>query len=344
MDKRILVVGLGNSAADVTVELSQRVFRNQVTLSTRSSAWIVPEADVRQGRGHELPDQPAHPDVLAAQGRAVGPEAHGVRPDALRPAGAQPQVLRGAPDPVRRAAAAAQVRRRHREGQRRAARRRDRALRGRHLRRLRRDHLRDRLQPDVPVLRPRVPRRAGQPDRPLPADHQARRRRPAVRRLRAVDPDALPVRGVPGPAHRGVRDRRVRPALRGRDARGDPQGRREVHGPHARPAPAHPPARLLRLRAPDADQGAAAGAGPGAGAGQQRRRSAHDRRTGRPGRARRPAPYGAPRGARPPPAPGRPGPAQPRLDQHRRHLAAAPASRARRSTSTSTTRPPPSPP
>ncbi|MCR6033174.1 SidA/IucD/PvdA family monooxygenase [Nocardioides sp. zg-579] len=43
MDKRILVVGLGNSAADITVELSQRVLRNQVTLSTRSSAWIVPK-------------------------------------------------------------------------------------------------------------------------------------------------------------------------------------------------------------------------------------------------------------------------------------------------------------
>lgn len=43
MDKRILVVGLGNSAADITVELSQRVMRNKVTLSTRSSAWIVPK-------------------------------------------------------------------------------------------------------------------------------------------------------------------------------------------------------------------------------------------------------------------------------------------------------------
>lgn len=43
MDKRILVVGLGNSAADITVELSQRVMRNEVTLSTRSSAWIVPK-------------------------------------------------------------------------------------------------------------------------------------------------------------------------------------------------------------------------------------------------------------------------------------------------------------
>jgi thioredoxin reductase len=43
MDKRILVVGLGNSAADITVELSQRAMRNDVTLSTRSSAWIVPK-------------------------------------------------------------------------------------------------------------------------------------------------------------------------------------------------------------------------------------------------------------------------------------------------------------
>jgi cation diffusion facilitator CzcD-associated flavoprotein CzcO len=41
--KRILVVGLGNSAADITVELSSRALQNRVTLSTRSSAWIVPK-------------------------------------------------------------------------------------------------------------------------------------------------------------------------------------------------------------------------------------------------------------------------------------------------------------
>ncbi|MDG4667913.1 NAD(P)-binding domain-containing protein [Mycobacterium sp. 236(2023)] len=41
--KRILVVGLGNSAADITVELSSRTLENAVTLSTRSSAWIVPK-------------------------------------------------------------------------------------------------------------------------------------------------------------------------------------------------------------------------------------------------------------------------------------------------------------
>lgn len=41
--RRILVVGIGNSAADITVELSSKALRNDVTLSTRSSAWIVPK-------------------------------------------------------------------------------------------------------------------------------------------------------------------------------------------------------------------------------------------------------------------------------------------------------------
>ena len=42
-DLRILVVGLGNSAADIAVELSSRALGNRVTLSTRSGAWIVPK-------------------------------------------------------------------------------------------------------------------------------------------------------------------------------------------------------------------------------------------------------------------------------------------------------------
>jgi cation diffusion facilitator CzcD-associated flavoprotein CzcO len=41
--KRILVVGLGNSAADITVELSSKALEHEVTLSTRSGAWIVPK-------------------------------------------------------------------------------------------------------------------------------------------------------------------------------------------------------------------------------------------------------------------------------------------------------------
>ncbi|MQY22548.1 flavin-containing monooxygenase [Nocardia macrotermitis] len=42
-DRRILVVGLGNSAADIAVELSSKALGNKLTLSTRSSAWIVPK-------------------------------------------------------------------------------------------------------------------------------------------------------------------------------------------------------------------------------------------------------------------------------------------------------------
>lgn len=41
--KRILIVGIGNSAADITVELSSKSLQNEVVLSTRSSAWIVPK-------------------------------------------------------------------------------------------------------------------------------------------------------------------------------------------------------------------------------------------------------------------------------------------------------------
>lgn len=41
--KRILIIGLGNSAADIAVELSSRTLDNEVVLSTRSSAWIVPK-------------------------------------------------------------------------------------------------------------------------------------------------------------------------------------------------------------------------------------------------------------------------------------------------------------
>lgn len=41
--KRIIVVGIGNSAADVVSELSQKAWQNTVYLSTRSGAWVVPK-------------------------------------------------------------------------------------------------------------------------------------------------------------------------------------------------------------------------------------------------------------------------------------------------------------
>jgi hypothetical protein len=41
--KRVLVVGIGNSAVDIACELSRAELRNRVVLSTRSGAWIVPK-------------------------------------------------------------------------------------------------------------------------------------------------------------------------------------------------------------------------------------------------------------------------------------------------------------
>lgn len=41
--KRIVVVGIGNSGADLVSELSQRAWQNEVYLSTRSGAWVVPK-------------------------------------------------------------------------------------------------------------------------------------------------------------------------------------------------------------------------------------------------------------------------------------------------------------
>jgi cation diffusion facilitator CzcD-associated flavoprotein CzcO len=41
--KRIVVVGIGNSAADIVSELSQKAYDNRVFISTRSGAWVVPK-------------------------------------------------------------------------------------------------------------------------------------------------------------------------------------------------------------------------------------------------------------------------------------------------------------
>ena len=43
MDKRVLVVGIGNSAVDITSELSRKGVANAVFISTRSGAWVVPK-------------------------------------------------------------------------------------------------------------------------------------------------------------------------------------------------------------------------------------------------------------------------------------------------------------
>ncbi|WP_349270364.1 monooxygenase [Mycolicibacterium parafortuitum] len=71
--KRIVVVGIGNSAADLVSELSQKSWRNTVYLSTRSGAWVVPKyvfGMTADKIAHSLPVIP-----LAWQRRAMQPFA-----------------------------------------------------------------------------------------------------------------------------------------------------------------------------------------------------------------------------------------------------------------------------
>ena len=157
--KRILVVGIGNSAADITVELSSKTLQNTVTLSTRSSAWIVP-LHRRPARRHRVEDIAVPPAVLAAQGHSADGPVHGRR-----------SPLYGLPEPnhklfegIRRSrwtCAAPGLRRRHPQAQRRPTGRQHRSFRGRHQRRVRRHRLRHRLQHHLPVLRPRFRQRPG---------------------------------------------------------------------------------------------------------------------------------------------------------------------------------------
>src|SRR3954465_9308752 len=42
-DRRVLVVGIGNSAVDIASELSRKGVAEQVFISTRSGAWVIPK-------------------------------------------------------------------------------------------------------------------------------------------------------------------------------------------------------------------------------------------------------------------------------------------------------------
>ena len=250
MDKRILVVGLGNSAADITVELSQRALRNEVTLSTRSSAWIVPK--LIYGKAADM-NYRTIPHLPLSWQRKVA--QWGQRFTASDP------TLYGLPAPNHKFFEAhptqsGELPLRLKSG--------DVTPKG-NVARLDGStvHFEDGTSADFDVIVYATgynltfpffdPEFLSAPDNRIDLYKRIFKpghRRPALRRVRPGDADAVPVRRVPGAADRGVRRRRVRPAVGRRDARGDQGRRRALHGPHARPAAAHPPARLLRLRAP----------------------------------------------------------------------------------------------
>ena len=255
MDKRILVVGLGNSAADITVELSQRAMRNEVTLSTRSSAWIVPK--LVGGKAADM-NYRTVPQLPLSWQRKVA--QWGQRFTYSDP------TLYGLPAPNHKFFEAhptqsGELPLRLKSG--------DVTPKG-NIARL--DgatvHFEDGTSSDFdaiiyatgynitfPFFDESFISAPGEPDPAVQADVQARHRRPGVHGFRTGHADPVPVRRGAGATPGRVRRGALRTAGRRRDGAGHRRRPRALPGPHARPTAAHAPARLLRLRARPAHPG-----------------------------------------------------------------------------------------
>ena len=122
--KRVLVLGLGNSAVDIAVESSR--IADATFLAMRRGAYVLPK--YINGKPIDETTQPVHLDA-AAGGPALLRQSRPRhrrrrRHDRLRPAQARPQAVRGAPDRLLGAAAAARPRRHQGQAQHRPLQRR----------------------------------------------------------------------------------------------------------------------------------------------------------------------------------------------------------------------------
>ena len=99
--KRVLVVGIGNSAADITVELSSKALA--ITSPCRPGRAHGSCPKYIAGRPGDMFLQHVAPPaaVMAAQGGSVGGADAGNRPDDVRPAAGEPQTVRGSSRPSR---------------------------------------------------------------------------------------------------------------------------------------------------------------------------------------------------------------------------------------------------
>ena len=220
--KRVLVVGIGNSAVDIVSELSRKGVAEKVFLSTRSGAWVMPKYFMGRPMDTIVKVNPRLPLKLQRRMARILPRLASGRMEDFglphpnhnfleaHPTVSSELLLRlGSGDAV----AKPNVERLDGRSVR---------LRGRLDRGDRRDRLRDGLQDHLPVLRRGVPLRAGEPLPALQASLQAGDRRPRLRRVRPDHPDALPVRRAAGEAGRPLRRRRLRPPVRLRDGGDDP--------------------------------------------------------------------------------------------------------------------------
>ena len=203
VDKRVLVLGIGNSAVDVAVESSR--IAEKTFLAMRRGAYVIPKFLGRQAGRRS---RPAGDDPAAALGAAVlhgaAAEGDGGGSHRLRPAQARSQAARGAPHRLLGAAPPPRPRRHRGEAQHRAFRRRqDRSLRRRQRRGDRPRRLLHRLQDHLPLPRAAGVRGGRQPDAPLQAGRLGRPSGPLLHRLHpASRPDHADRRGPVGMGRR----------------------------------------------------------------------------------------------------------------------------------------------
>ncbi len=181
--KRVLVLGIGNSATDLAVEASRNA--DATFLAMRRGAWIVPKYVGAKPTDELAPDLLLEPP--AARGSALPPGPDGEE-------GRRVPTDYGLPEPDHKLAEAHPTvssdllpRLGHGDIEvkpniARFRRRADGRVRRRHLRRARPDHLLHGLQDHLPVLRPRPLGRARQPHPALPPRRPPRARRPLLRR------------------------------------------------------------------------------------------------------------------------------------------------------------------
>ena len=165
--KRVLVLGIGNSACDIAVE-SSRVAES-TDLAMRRGAHILPKYMFGIPTDH-LTDSPlvqaplkVQQTVMAGAAAALARQGH-----RLRPARARPRRAARAPDRQPGPAQPSRPRRHHRAAEHRPLRGVQGLLRRRQLGGVRRGRLLHRLQGHLPVPRRRGRARRGQPRRPLP--------------------------------------------------------------------------------------------------------------------------------------------------------------------------------
>ena len=245
--KRVLVVGIGNSAVDIVSELGRKTVSDTVFLSTRSGRLRGPEVHLRQARRPGRQDEPARAHSACSGASAAC--CRGSSPGAWRTSGCRPPTTSSStptrPSPASCSGAWAPATRSPRATSPSCSATACASPTAR-VEPRRRDHLRDRLQRQLPVLRPRLPLGAGKRAAAVQADAQAGLDDLAFIGLGQPIPTIFPFSELQSKLAARWLSGDWAPPPQARDGSGDPPRRGVPHRPLHRQAAPHDAARVVR--------------------------------------------------------------------------------------------------